>query len=97
VYPIATNFLSASSIVTSSLEGSVGVTSPLARPAGVWVENGVFSMSSVVVAALLCLFREVLSFSSACYVRQGENRTALALRGDAWYLKACLWSSPLDA
>jgi hypothetical protein len=38
VYPIVISFWSASSIVTSSLEGSVGVTSPLACPAGLGYE-----------------------------------------------------------
>jgi hypothetical protein len=38
VYPIVISFWSASFIVTSSLEGSVGVTSPLACPAGLGYE-----------------------------------------------------------
>jgi hypothetical protein len=53
VYPIASSFLSASSIATSLLDGEEGVTSPVMAPEGVWDTNGLFSE---ILDAICCAF-----------------------------------------
>ena len=53
VYPMASSFLSASSIATSLLDGEEGVTSPVMAPEGVWDTNGLFSE---ILDAICCAF-----------------------------------------